>query len=79
MATVSDGLTHFWAHRKDTSLLLLPLGAETSSGQLLVKSSDMCHFWAKALNSETLHLPPPASSTVEVCVEMEVPQGESSL
>lgn len=49
LGALSAGLTHFTAHRKSTSLLLLPLG-HMSSGQLVVSGSDMCHFWAKALN-----------------------------
>lgn len=39
----------------------------------------ICHFWAKALNREILHLPPHSLSIMEVCVKMEVPQGGSSL
>lgn len=59
-------------------LLLLPLGHVTHSGQMVVISSDMCHCRAITLNSNTLYQPPTESSTMEVCVEMEVPQGGSS-
>lgn len=79
MVTSSVGLIPFWTHGKITSLLLLPLGPMTSSGQLVLRGSYMCHFWAKALDSETLHSPPCTSSITEVCVEMEGPWGRSSL
>lgn len=34
-------LIHFWAHGKTTSLLPLPLGGVTSSGQLAGSGSDV--------------------------------------
>lgn len=68
-----------WTHRKMRSLLLLPLGHVTNSGQFGMTLMPVISEPKHLTDRETLHLPPPAPSTKKIHVEIGMSQGQTRL